>query len=169
MILLLQVAGVIAAAAVASSLWGGSGSVSGTRRGIVVLTVAFAYIAFASHVWSVGRLFADQHKAWAPITADQSLLAGSPGVQGAFAEWIRGRLRPRDHFFITSNPPGDPAVLQWFTYRLLPNFAARDAAHADVLVFYATTPKQSHMRRLVSGPVQQYQPLFSIARRNHAS
>jgi hypothetical protein len=169
MILVLQVTAVFVAAAVVSAAAGKKPSAASVASAIAVLAVALGYLAFGSRVWQTGQLFSSQHKAWAPLDPNQAAVAGSPGVEGAFAEWIRGRIRPKDTFFLAGDAGNDPGVLQWFTYRLLPNLSAPDERHADVLIFYSTTPKQAHDLRLIQGRAQVFAPNFSIARTKDAS
>jgi hypothetical protein len=169
MVLLLQVVAVVVAAVVISAAVGKTRSSASFVSAIAVLAVALGYLAFADRVWQVGQLFAQQQKAWAPLDPNQAALAGAPAVETAFAEWIRGHVRPGDTFFIVGNAGRDPGVLQWFTYRLLPNLSATDEAHADVLIFYSTTPRQEHDTRLIRGRAEIFAPEFSIARTKNAA
>jgi hypothetical protein len=169
MILLLQVIGVLAAGVVLAAIVVRRTSAATVAGMVAALAVALGYVAFATHVWGVGQLFALQHRTWSPLTPDQAALAGTPPVQGAFAEWIRPHLRPGDRFFIVpATAREDPGVLQWFTYRLLPNLSADDLGGADVLIFYDTTPKASGYIHQISGRAQIFGAGYSIARTRHA-
>jgi hypothetical protein len=167
-ILLLQVAGFLAAGAVVSAALTRRTGVVGVATALGVLAVALGYVAFASHAFSIGKVFDSQRAYWATLTPAQEELAGTPGIPGAFVEWIRGRIRPHETFYIVPSPTTNDAITQWYTYRLLPNLEVDHPRNADLLIFFGTTPKRSGYASLVSGPVQRFDKTSSIARTHHA-
>jgi hypothetical protein len=168
MILLLQVAGLLAAGAVASALLFRTTRAAMVPTALVVLAVAFSYIAFWGHVWSLGRTFLDQHSNWSRQPPGQAEVAGTPaGVQSPFAEWLRTRIKPGERFYFI--PMQDVGAYQWFTYRLMPNLAVDKPAKADVVIFYGTTPKKNGYRPSSFAKLEQYAPSFSIGRVANAS
>jgi hypothetical protein len=168
-VLLLQVVAVLVAGAVLATV-----AAAGITRGrlvtsLTVLAIALGYLAFGSRVWAVGKLFATQHKAWAAFDPGQaSLAAEPPSVDRGFPDWIHQRLHKGDTFLIVPPASGDPSILQWLTYRLLPNLAVEHVNRADVLIFYGTTPRKSGYSRYVAGVAEQYGPNLSIARTRNA-
>src|SRR2546422_33541 len=134
--LLLQLIAVLLAGSVAAVAWSSSRtSPQTTARAIVVLAVAFAYLAFFGNVWQTSKSLLSQRSQWETLTPGQAAVAGTPGgVQGAFAEWIRGRLGPGQRFYLVPSATQDVSVYQWFTYRLLPNLATDRPQEADWLI-----------------------------------
>jgi hypothetical protein len=171
MVLLLQLGAVLLAGSVASVAWSSSRpSPQAVARAIVILAVAFAYLAFWGKVWQTNKSLLSQRSQWETLTPTEAATAGTPGgVQGSFAEWIRGRLEPGQKFYLVPSPTQDVSVYQWFTYRLLPNLAAARPQQADWLIFYGTTPRASGYIHLIKGVAAQYAPDDSIARVRHAS
>jgi hypothetical protein len=168
MILVLEVAAFLAAGAVVATVWSRSASFSAIATALAPMAVAFGYIVFASHVWQTSSAFADQRRQWVKLTPAQQELAGAPTPADPFVEWIRGRIRPGETFYIVPSPNVDEAVRQWFTYRLLPHFETDRPQDADLLIFYFTTPKQSGLSRLVAGPVEKLDNDSLIARTRNA-
>jgi hypothetical protein len=169
-ILLLQVVAALVAGAVLATV--STGTVGRTRlaASLTVLAIALGYLGFGSRVWAVGKLFSTQYHTWAAFDPGQASLASEPpSVDRGFPDWIRQRLRPGDTFFIVPPASGDPSILQWLTYRLLPNLAVEHVQRADVMIFYGTTPRKSGFSRYVAGVAEQYGPNLSIARTRHAS
>ena len=170
MILVLQIAAALVAGAVLVAAAAGRGTRLTLAGGLAVLAIALGYLAFGSRVWQAGNLFADQHDAWEHVAPYDASVAGAPpSVDRGFADWINGRLRPGDSFFIVPPAGNDPGVLQWFTFRLLPHLSSEDASDADVLVFYGTNPRKSGLSGRVAGVAEQYGPGLSIARTRNAS
>jgi hypothetical protein len=168
MLLLLQVAGVLVAGAVVAALVFGGARPAAVRGAVVVLAVAFAYLAFWSHVWSIGKTFNDQRRQWAAESPAQAEVAGTPAdavLNASFAEWIRARLRRGETFYLLPSPTRDTAVVQWFTFRLLPNLSSKRPRDADVLVFYDTTPRAAGYGALAER-LLSYQPKYAIARQH---
>ena len=127
MTFLFQLVAVLIAGSVVALAWTRSGSAIAVARAIGVLAAAFAYVAFWGHFWQLGRSFWDQRQAWQLVSPEQADVAGAPtepGFQAGFAEWIRGKLEPGETFYLVPSPTRDEAVYQWFTFRLLPNFAS---------------------------------------------
>ena len=171
MVLLLQLGAVLLAGSVTAVAWSSSKASPQTiARAIVVLAIAFAYLAFWGKVWQTGDNFLSQRSGWETLKPAQAAVAGTPsGVDGSFAEWIRGRLKPGDRFYMVPSATQDISVYQWFTYRLLPNLATDRPQQADWLIFYGTTPRASGYIHLIKGVAAQYAPGDSIARVRHAS
>ena|SRR5436190_23880054 len=171
MALLLQVTAVLLAGSVAAFSWSSSKASHQTiARAIVVLAVAFAYLAFWGKVWQTSKSLLSQRSQWETLTPGEAAVAGTPGgVEGAFAEWIRGRLRPGQRFYLVPSATQDVSVYQWFTYRLLPNLATDRPQEADWLIFYGTTPRASGYIHMIKGIATRYGPGYSIARARHAS
>jgi hypothetical protein len=141
-------------------------------RSLLLVAIAFAYIAFWGHLWQTGRSFWSERSDWKTVGRPQADVAGAPpepGFQTPFAEWIRERLKPGDRFYLVPSPTRDEAVYQWFTFRLLPNLATDRPQQADWLIFYGTSPRQTGLIHSIRGIAQQYGPGYSIARTNHAS
>jgi hypothetical protein len=141
---------------------------SAIARSIIVVVAAFAYVAFWGHVWQNGKSYWSQRAQWRLVA--QPELAGvpaQPGFQTGFAEWIRERIKPGDHFFLVSGTPND-GVYQWFTFRLLPSLMT-EPQQADWLIFYDTNPRASGLTHLIKGVAEQYGPGYSIARTQRAS
>jgi len=92
-----------------------------------------------------------------------------PGFQAGFAEWIRERIKPGDHFYLVPSATRDDGVYQWFTFRLLPNLMSEKPEQADWLIFYGTNPRESGLTHLIKGIAEQYGPGYSLARTEHAS
>jgi hypothetical protein len=168
MILVLEVAAFLAAAAVLSTLFARKASFSAITSTLAALAVAFGYFAFGVHAWQTIQVFSDQRKAWSQLTPAQDELVGSPTPADSFVEWIRGRIRPDETFFIVPSSSVDEAIRQWYTYRLLPHLETDRPEDADLLIFYGTTPKLSGLSRLLSGKVDRLDKISLIARTKHA-
>ena len=170
MVLLLQLSAVLLAGSVAAAAWSSSKpSSQALATGIVILAVAFGYLAFWGKVWQTGDNLLTQRSEWEKLTPAQAAVAGTPsGVQGSFAEWIRGRLEAGQRFYLVPSAAQDVSVYQWFTYRLLPNLATDQPRRADWLIFYGTSVRASPYFHLINGAVKQYSPGYSIARVGHA-
>jgi hypothetical protein len=171
MVLLLQLSAVLLAGSVAAAAWSSSKpSPHAIARAIVVLALAFGYLAFFGKVWQTSKSLLSQRSQWEAMTPAEAALAGTPaGVQWGFAEWIRPRLAPGQRFYLVPSATQDVSVYQWFTYRLLPNLATDRAQQADWLIFYGTSPKASGYLHQIKGLAAQYAPGYSIARVRHAS
>jgi hypothetical protein len=171
MVLLLQLGAVLLAGSVASVAWSSSRASPQTiARTIIILAIAFAYLAFWGKVWQTSKSLLSQRSEWETLTPAEAAVAGTPGgVQGSFAEWIRGRLKPGERFYLVPSATQDVSVYQWFTYRLLPNLATDRPQQADWLIFYGTSPRASGYIHLVKGVAAQYAPGDSIARVRHTS
>jgi hypothetical protein len=171
MVLLLEVGAVLLAGSVAAIAWSSSKATPQVvARTIIVLALAFGYVAFWSKVWDTSKSLLSQRSQWQALTPAQAAVAGTPnGVQDAFAEWIRARLQPGQRFYLVPSPTQDVSVYQWFTYRLLPNLATDQPKQADWLIFYGTSPKASGYLHQIKGIASQYGPGYSIARVRHAS
>jgi hypothetical protein len=171
MVLLLQIGAVLLAGSVAAVAWSSSKpSPHAIVRAIIILALAFGYLAFWGKVWQTGKSLLSQRSQWETLTPTQAATAGAPGgVQVAFAEWIRGRLQPGQRFYLVPPEGQDVSVYQWFTYRLLPNLATDRPQGADWLIFYGTSPRASGYLHLIQGVAAQYAPGYSIARERHAS
>jgi xanthosine utilization system XapX-like protein len=170
MALLFQIGAVLMAGFVVSLARTAKPRPPAIARSIVVLAVAFGYIAFWGHVWQNGRSFWAQRAQWRAVA--QPAIAGAPaepGFQAGFAEWIRSRLEPGDRFYLVPSPTRDEAVYQWFTYRLIPNLVTEKPEQADWLIFYGINPRESGLTHLIKGIAQQYGPGYSLARTQHAS
>lgn len=171
MTLLLQLAAVLIAGLVVAIAWTSGAEPRAVARAIVVLAMAFGYIAFWGHAWQNGRGFWQQRSQWETLSPAQAAVAGVPpvpGLQSAFAEWIRGRIKPGDRFYLVQSSTRDEAVYQWFTYRLMPNLSSEEADQSDWLIFYGTSPRQSGFANQITGMVERYAPGYSIARTRHA-
>jgi hypothetical protein len=168
MILVLEVAAFLAAGAVVATMLTRTVNFASVASALAVMAVAFGYIVFASHVWQITAAFADQRRQWVKLTPTQQVMEASPTAADPFVEWIRGRIRPHESFYIVPSPYVDEAVRQWFTFRLLPHLEADRPANADLLIFYFTTPKQSGLAPLVAGPVEKLDHDSLIARTRHA-
>jgi hypothetical protein len=170
MVLLLQLGAVLLAGSVAAAAWSSKASPLAVARAIVILAVAFAYVAFWGKLWQTTDSLISQRSQWETLTPAEAAVAGTPGgVDGSFAEWIRGRLKPGDRFYMVPSEAQDVSVYQWFTYRLLPNLATDRPQEADWLVFYGTSPRASGYIHLIKGVAARYAPGDSIARVRHAS
>jgi hypothetical protein len=172
MALLFQIGAVLMAGFVVALAWTARPRPSAIARSIVVVAIAFGYIAFWGHVWQNGKSFWAQRAQWKTIPPAQAALYGAPaepGFQKDFAEWIRERLEPGDYFYLVPSPTRDDAVYQWFTFRLLPNLMSEKPEQADWLVFYGTTPRESGFIHSIKGIAEQYGPGYSIARTQHAN
>lgn len=170
MALLFQIGAVLIAGFVVALAWTARPRPSAIARSIVVIAVAFGYIAFWGHVWQNGKSFWAQRAGWRLVA--QPAIAGAPpepGFQAGFAEWIRKRIKPGEHFYLVPSTTRDDAVYQWFTYRLLPNLMSEKPEQADWLIFYGTNPRESGFIHSIKGIAEQYGPGYSIARTQHAS
>src|SRR5262245_18667381 len=145
MVLLLQLGAVILAGTVAALAWSSSrASPQVVARAIIVLALAFGYVAFWSKVWETSKSLLSQRSLSQTLTPAQAAVAGTPnGVQDGFAEWIRARRQPGQRFYLVPSATQDISVYQWFTFRLLPNLATDRPQRADWLIFYGTSPRAS--------------------------
>jgi hypothetical protein len=174
MVLISQIAAVLVACAFLSFAVAKQRTPAAIARSIFVLASLLAYLYFWAHAWSTPDSYWSQRSAWKRLTPDQAVATGGAaaegGLQTGFAEWIRSRLKPGERFYLEpSGARDDPAVYQWFTYRLLPNLTSEAPKQADWFVFYNTSPKASGVRARLRGADEQYAPNFSIARVRHAS
>jgi hypothetical protein len=171
MVLLLQLGAVLLAGSVAAVAWSSSrASAESIARAIVILALAFGYLAFWAKVWPTGKSLLSQRSQWETLTPAQAAVAGTPaGIQGPFAEWIKSRLGAGQRFYLVPSATQDVSVYQWFTYRLLPNLATDQPKQADWLIFYGTSPRASGYIHMIRGIAEQYAPEYSIAKVRHAS
>ena len=137
MVLVLQLGAVLMAGFVIAAAWATKPAPAAIARAIGVLAMALGYIAFWGHVWQTGETFWSQHATWKATPRAQAEVAGGrlvlPGVSTDFAEWIRERLKPGDRFYLVPNAaPRNEAVYQWYTFRLLPNLAEREAENRRI-------------------------------------
>jgi xanthosine utilization system XapX-like protein len=169
MVFLLQIGAVLMAGSLVALAWTARPGPPAIARSIVVVAAAFSLVAFWGHVWQIGKAFRAQRAQWRLVA--QPELAGTPtqpDFQGGFAEWIRERIKPGDRFYIVPSPTRDDAVVQWFTYRLLPNLMSARPEQADWLIFYGTYPLESGYSRFVKGIAERYGQGYSLARTRHA-
>jgi hypothetical protein len=170
MALLFQIGAILMAGFVVALPWRSRPTPAILARSVVAVAVAFGYIAFWGHVWQNGKSFWAQRAQWRAVA--QPAIAGAPaepGLQVAFAEWIRAQLKPGDSFYLVPSPTRDEAVYQWFTYRLIPSLMTEKPEQADWLVFYGINPRETGLTNLIKGVAEQYGPGYSLARTRHAS
>jgi hypothetical protein len=171
MLLFLQTGAVLMAGTVIGITVMSKAAPAAIARSIALVAVGFGYIAFWSHFWQIHDSFDTMRSQWETLSPAEAAIAGAanaePGMQASFAEWIRGRIRPGERFYLVPTPTRDEAVYQWFTYRLLPNLMSERPAGADWLVFYGATPWSSGMAAKISKPIR-YAPNYSIARLRRA-
>ena len=170
MVFVLQIGAVLIAGSVVALAWTARPRPSAIAQAIIVVVSAFAYVAFWGHVWQNGKSFWTQRAQWRLVA--QPAIAGAPkepGFQAGFAEWIRERIKPGDHFYLVPSATRDDGVYQWFTFRLLPNLMSEKPEQADWLIFYGTNPRESGLTHLIKGIAEQYGPGYSLARTEHAS
>jgi hypothetical protein len=174
MLLLGEVAAALLAGVLATLFWKQKATPASVARWIFVLATVFAYLFFWAHVWSIGDGFWSDRSTWKRLPREQAAAAGAvaenPDLRVGFADWIRGRLKGGDSFYIV--PPkarAEPGIYQWFTYRLLPSVASESPDGADWLIFYDTSPALSGFSTQLDGAPEQYEPNYSIARIRHAS
>jgi hypothetical protein len=171
MVFLLQLGAVLAAGVFVAIAWTSKPLPAAVTRSLVVVACAGAYIFFWSHLWTNVNTFRGERQSWRSVAPEQAALAGVPpvpGIQPAFAEWIRERLRPGDRFYLVPSATRDEAVYQWFTYRLMPNLSSETPEESDWLIFYGTSPRASGFIHSIKGIAEQYGPGYSIARTRHA-
>jgi xanthosine utilization system XapX-like protein len=170
MALLFQIGAILTAGFVVALAWTARPGPPAIARSIVVIAVAFGYIAFWGHAWQNGKSFRAQRTQWRAVA--QPAIVGAPaepGFQAGFAEWIRSRLEPGDRFYLVPSPTRDEAVYQWFTYRLIPSLVTEKPEQADWLIFYGINPRETGLTHLIKGIAEQYGPGYSLARTQHAS
>jgi hypothetical protein len=174
MVLISQIAAVLVSGVFLSFAVAKQRTPAAIARSIFVLASLLAYLYFWGHAWSTPDSYWSQRSAWKRLTADQAVATGGAaaegGLQTGFAEWIRGRLKPGERFYLEpGSSRDDPALYQWFTYRLLPNLTSETPEQADWFVFYNTSPKASGVGARLRGVDELYAPNFSMARVRHAS
>jgi hypothetical protein len=171
MVVLLQLGAVLAAGLFVALVWTSSLRPADVARSLVVVACAFAYFAFWSHLSQQVDSFRAERILWSSVPPEQAAAAGAqnaPGMQSAFAEWIRARIHPGDRFYLVPSATRDEAVYQWFTYRLSPSLATAEPQQADWLIFYGSSPRQSGLIHAINGIAERYAPGYSLARTNRA-
>jgi len=174
MLLLGEVAAVLLAGVLGAVIWTKKATPASVARWIFVFATVFAYLFFWAHVWSVSHGFWSDRSSWQRTPREKAAAAGAvladPNLRTGFADWLRRRLKAGDRFYIVpTKARAEPAVYQWFTYRLLPSVASESPGDADWLIFYDTSPAQSGFSAQLDGAPEQYEPNYSIARVRHAS
>jgi hypothetical protein len=174
MLLLGEVAAALLVGVLAAFIWTKKSTPTSVARWIFVLATVFAYLFFWAHVWSTTDRFWSDRSSWTRLPREQGAAAGAVAANAdlrvGFADWIRRRLKTGDSFFLVpAKARADPAVYQWFTYRLLPSVSSERPGEADWLIFYDTSPARSGFSSQLDGTPQQYEPDYSIARIRHAS
>jgi len=174
MLLLGEVAAALLAGALGAFIWTKQATPASVARWIFILATVFAYLFFWGHVWSVSHGFWSDRSTWQRIPDDKAAAAGAvladANLRTGFADWLRRRLGAGDSFYLVpAKARAEPAVYQWFTYRLLPSIASESPDGADWLIFYGTTPAESGFSGRLDGAPEQYEPNYSIARIRHAS
>jgi hypothetical protein len=174
MLLLGEVAAALLAGVLGAFIWTRKATPASVARWIFVFAIVFAYLFFWGHVWSIGDGFWSDRSTWKRLPRDHGPTAGAlaenADLRVGFADWIRRRLKPGDTFYIVpAKARADPAVYQWFTYRLVPSIASEGPDGADWLIFYDTSPARSGFSARLDGTPEQYEPNYSIARIRHAS
>ena len=174
MLLLGEVAAALVAGVLAAFVWTRKSTPTSVARWIFVLATVFAYLFFWAHVWSTTDGFWSDRSTWERLPHGQGAAAGAIAANAdlrvGFADWIRRRLKAGDSFYLVpATARADPAVYQWFTYRLIPSVESKRPDGADWLIFYDTSPARSGFSGQLDGALQQYEPNYSIARLRHAS
>lgn len=174
MLLLGEVAAALIAGVLAAFVWTKKSTPTSVARWIFVLASVFAYLFFWAHVWSITDGFWSDRSTWERLPQGQGPSAGAIAANSdlrvGFAEWVRRHLKAGDSFFLVpAKARADPAVYQWFTYRLIPSVESESPDGADWLIFYDTSPAWSGFSGRLDGAPKQYAPNYSIARLKHAS
>src|SRR5205823_6425079 len=169
MLLLGEVAAALLVGVLAAFIWTKKSTPTSVARWIFVLATVFAYLFFWAHVWSTTDGFWSDRSSWKRLPREQGAAAGAVAANAdlrtGFADWIRRRLKAGDRFYLVpANARDDPAVYQWFTYRLLPSLSSERPDEAKWLIFYGTSPVRSGFSGQLDGVPQQYEPNYSIAR-----
>lgn len=164
MLLLLQVVGVLAGAALACALWTGRIGRDRFRRSTVALSVLVLALLVAVSLWPTAAGLLRERSRDAALSEEQIELTGgeAAGVNVDFVEWIRPQLGLGDTFHV---PDEDPIAYQWITYRLLPHLATNSEEGADWLVFHGSDSSEIGEEREAFGPPREFAPGFAIRRR----
>jgi hypothetical protein len=174
MLFLGEVAAALLLGVLGALIWTKNAKPTSVAQWIFVFATVFAYLFFWVHVWSVTDGFWSHRSTWKPLPRESGPAAGAveenADLRVGFADWIRRRIKAGDSFYIVpANARAEPAVYQWFTYRLLPNVASERADSADWLIFYDTSPAHSGLSAQLDGAPEQYARNYSIGRTRHAS
>ena len=174
MVLLGEVAAALLAGVLGAFIWTRKVAPTSVARWIFIFATVFAYLFFWAHVRSITDGFWSDRSTWRRLPREQGAAAGAvaenPDIRVGFADWIRRRVKAGDSFYIVpAKARSEPAVYQWFTYRLLPSIASERPDGADWLIFYDTSPARSGFGARLDEAPEQYEPNYSIARIRHAS
>jgi hypothetical protein len=174
MLFLGEVAAALLVGVLGAFIWTRKAAPTSVARWIFVFATVFAFLFFWTHVWSISDGLWSDRSTWKRLPREQGPAAGAVAenadLRVGFADWIRRRLKPGDSFYIVpAKARAEPAVYQWFTYRLLPSVASEKPDGADWLIFYDTSPARSGLTARLDGAPEQYEPNYSIARTRHAS
>jgi hypothetical protein len=174
MLLLGEVAAALLVGVLGAFVWTKKATATSVARWIFVFATVFAYLFFWGHLWSIADGFWSDRSTWKRLPHDQGPAAAAVSenadLRVGFANWISRRLKVGDSFYIVpAKARAEPAVYQWFTYRLLPRIASERPEGADWLIFYDTSPARSGFSARLDGAPEQYEPNYSIARIRHAS
>jgi hypothetical protein len=164
--LLSQVAGALVAGALVSILvWqAGLRSRRAMAAGVFVPIVAAGLLALPN-LRDASDTLLEQRDANAALTKEEAQLRGGAiqGVDVAFLKWVGERLPDGDTFHLAiGETPYFAAALQWGLFQLAPHLSVDEAADADWIVFYESSPEEFPPGTLEEPLV--YAPGFEMAR-----
>jgi hypothetical protein len=137
-----------------------------------LVAVALGYFVFWTHVWTFGQAFSTDRKAWSQLSPGQLATYGGSltgTVDVGFAEWLRGQIPEGSRIYLAQTPAHDAGQYQWITYRLMPDLAVDNPAHADWIVFYDVDPRRGHYAGLALEGYRSYAAHRGVARVRNAT
>ena len=137
-----------------------------------LVAVALRYFVFWAHVWTFGRTLADERTSWSQLSPAQVATYGgtvAATVDVGFTEWLRGQIPEDSTFYLAQTSPRDEGQYQWITYRLLPDLAVDNPAHADWIVFYDVDPRRGQYAGVAVEGYRGYAAHRGVARVRSAS
>jgi hypothetical protein len=172
MTLLLEVAAFVIVGLLLALLTGPAVTRQSVLAALGLAAVALGYFLFWAHAWTFGQAFSTDRKTWSQLPPGQAATYGGSvigTVDVGFTEWLRGQIPEGSTFYLAQTSPHDDGQYQWITYRLMPDLAVDDPAHADWIVFYDVDPRRGHYNDVAIEEYRSYAAHRGVARVRNAA
>lgn len=165
MLLLFEVLGVLAGAALLAAIVGRGVGRRSFALGAAIIPAAVACAVLGTGLWPTTRNVLAERASQAALSPQeaQSAPGRSADVEIDFVEWAREQIPAGETFLVVGEDRGQ----QWTTFRLLPNLAVDRPEDADWIVFYGEDPEDADAYDPSAfGEPEEFDDGFAVARRS---